>query len=155
MKRIILLIYALLLATFSLSAGEYWHGEHTDILGDKAYHQEAYVSYKLPEFKEIKGKYVEAWAKRSSSQDGSYSEEDFTAQILFGSGMMFVVSLSSIPDIDDNGNDITIWDFFITYGSVGSSKSKCIREKNFKDFNSAKKEYEMQRDRFIKKLEAE
>lgn len=137
---------------------KYWHGEATRSKGNYTYHIEAYVSYELPDFKEIvEGKAIEKMADEAVSGQGSlnYPYEDFNALILFGDEIAITISLCEFPDdIDDNGNDINEWEVSVDYYISENDKGN-IFYKSFNNFNSALKEFKNQRDQYVKELENE
>ena len=153
MKRRILLIYALLLATFSLSAEKYWHGEAVSQNGKYTFHYEEFISYKSSELKRgeerERQENVEEEAEENASLGGLVeSAEDFeTWFFLDNSGMRFYVGLSK--------EDESVWTLDLGYFPPNSNKCQIVRLQTFNDFNSARKDFEKQRARFIKKLEAE
>lgn len=158
MKKRILLIGLITFCVANLFAKKYWYGEATRQNGTYKYHQEAYISYQLPDLKEIvEGKVIEKMADEAVAGQGSlnYPYEDFNAIILFKDEIAITVSLSEFPgDIDDNGNDINEWEVSVDYYIQENDKGN-IFYKSFNNFNSALKEFKNQRNQYVKELEKE
>ncbi len=152
MKRIILLIYALLLATFSLFAEKYWHGEAVSQNGKYTFHYEEFISYKSSRLErgeeQERQKEVEEEAEDNASLGGFVeSAEDFETWFFFGSGISFFIGLEKESE--------NSWCVRFAYFPPNSHKCQILHSQTFKDFASAKKDFENQRARFVKKLEAE